>query len=649
MRLVDLYYRAFDAFRKHTKEESNSQKLRKHIANANHMRDFLTAVKYDCEIDIEWIENIEEGLIYVEKAIWEERQFIRAEGEVIPIEKVKRVSKTSVEHLSRHSNLITRAPKEKDADIIPEKLFIVEKLTDYLVYENRFLYMLLCYLKDFIQMRLDKIKDKTTSFQTEMTLDKEVDESQRHLQYQLIYSDYYKNDPLLLEQYKQIPLVDRAENIFALVVSFLNTPLMKEVSKAPMIKPPVVKTNVLRMNPNFRAALKLYDFITAYNKDGYTIKEVKKTFNPFTPETGDEVAETIQLTSTLAYVVGNDISEMLHEGIEEEERINREKQRKKEKEELKRLKKRMIEMNEDSSEYILKLERRNLELEKLGIELSVEKEKNEALTDQNDALKEEKKQLDKLVQKLKKAVETKDATITTLNQKYFDDMTEAERVHQDELKAIRAAHEKRVKELNEAHAEEINNLVSKHAAEVEALLSKHAEEKEALIDAHAMEKETLINEHNKEKTALIDKHTKEQADLIEAHTKKVTALNTHVQYLNTEIETLNIDIDTMRETHKNEKETYEQIVESLEDNVAQLHDEKKFANAQYTALMKQQGLLSEDEDFTSKHRFKQLEEEMTAYKKLFKEQWKKAKAQIRERVKEETFTNGQDSDHSNQS
>ena len=55
-------------------------------------------------------------------------------------EKVKNVSKDSVAHLARHSNLITRY--EEGEDIIPDRLYTVERLSDYAVYENRFLYML---------------------------------------------------------------------------------------------------------------------------------------------------------------------------------------------------------------------------------------------------------------------------------------------------------------------------------------------------------------------------------------------------------------------------------------------------------------------------------------------------------------------------
>ena len=44
---------------------------------------------------------MEKGLVHIEKAIKEERQFIRSNGEVLPIEKIKHVSKESIEHLAK--------------------------------------------------------------------------------------------------------------------------------------------------------------------------------------------------------------------------------------------------------------------------------------------------------------------------------------------------------------------------------------------------------------------------------------------------------------------------------------------------------------------------------------------------------------------
>ena len=170
---------------------NQAEKDRSIIMHAQSKDDILTAIKFDCEIDPEWVLNIEEGLKFVEKAIAEDRQFIRTEGNVVEIEKVKKTSKATVEHLARHSNLITRVPKDKD-NLIPDKLYIVEKLSDYTVYENRFLYMLLRYLKDFIQMRLDKIKDKVTTYESFLSINKDIKTNNAHIKYNLDYNATFK-------------------------------------------------------------------------------------------------------------------------------------------------------------------------------------------------------------------------------------------------------------------------------------------------------------------------------------------------------------------------------------------------------------------------------------------------------------------------
>ena len=108
MNHLDVYYRALLCYRQHTLANRECTNLRTSIANANSERDKITVKRAICTIDEDWVEAIEKGLIHVEKAIKEERQFIRSNGEVVPIEKVKNVSKESVEHLAKHSSLITR-------------------------------------------------------------------------------------------------------------------------------------------------------------------------------------------------------------------------------------------------------------------------------------------------------------------------------------------------------------------------------------------------------------------------------------------------------------------------------------------------------------------------------------------------------------
>ena len=132
MTRADILYRAFKAYRKDT-IASELKKERKDLLNSNVEQDVCNSTKYLVNIESDWIESIEKGLEFVEKAIAEERQFIRTNGETVPIEKVKKVSKESVKDLAKHSNYITHLPENENEDVVPDKIHIVEKLSDYAV------------------------------------------------------------------------------------------------------------------------------------------------------------------------------------------------------------------------------------------------------------------------------------------------------------------------------------------------------------------------------------------------------------------------------------------------------------------------------------------------------------------------------------
>ena len=194
MEQADALYRAFLEYRKITKGNVSCARTRDAIRNASPEKDRLEAVSTRCIIEEDWVNKIYEGLAYIEKAIAEERQFIRQQGEVVPIEKARRVSKGSVEHLARHSELMTHEPEE-EGKLIPDKIFVVERLSDYAVYENRFLYMLLCYLRDFIEIRYSKIIELGNTYRAEFDTDKEITVGKRTITYKATFREQSKEDP----------------------------------------------------------------------------------------------------------------------------------------------------------------------------------------------------------------------------------------------------------------------------------------------------------------------------------------------------------------------------------------------------------------------------------------------------------------------
>lgn len=209
----------------------------------------------DLSFDESYLDAIDKGLISIGKAIGEERRFIRSTGEVLPIEKIKRVSKESVIHLSRHSDLISRCEGD---EIVPDKLYSAERLNDYATYENRFLCTLLVMIKDFLDDKYNLIT-KSSVFGSRLNLDKKASVQCRRLSVKLEI-DYESEGQDCAE------MLSKIEELRQRVDFLLRTPLMVEAAKEDRIRS-LVKTNVLRMDKNFIDAVNLYEFLLLHESN----------------------------------------------------------------------------------------------------------------------------------------------------------------------------------------------------------------------------------------------------------------------------------------------------------------------------------------------------------------------------------------------
>ena len=354
MNRSDAYYRALLAYKKITSEQRDCRRDSLAVAEAAG-EGSLSVTRMICTVDEVWIDAIEKGLVHIEKAIKEDRQFIYSNGEVIPIEKVKHVSKDSVEHLARHAELITRAPEEED--IIPDKLYTVERLSDYAVYENRFLYMLLCYLRDFVTLRYQKILELTGRYDGSLVLSHEAAILGRTVTVKLELEDKRPDDPYLRAHNPAAAFLDRMDLILKTVVAFLATPLMESAGKAAMLKPPITKTHVLKMDNNFKGALALYDYIIAYEGDGYTVTEDKRIVPSFGDALREDLAEAELLLADMTYRYGLELTPRLKAALERDENEARLADLKTRADALDILRRRLERDGEPPEAYALELER----------------------------------------------------------------------------------------------------------------------------------------------------------------------------------------------------------------------------------------------------------------------------------------------------
>lgn len=453
MNHLDVYYRALREYRAITRDNRECKAQRRAISQANTENDKIVITRNVCVVDEDWIIAIENGLLYVEKAIQEERQFIYSNGEVVPIEKVKHVSKDSVQHLAKHSNLITK--EQTGEDIIPDQIYSVERLNDYAVYENRFLYMLLGYLRDFITIRYDKILELSNKYDGVLSVNKEILLPKQKITYSVDLHDERKDDKYLREHNPSKDVIDRIDLILKTVMAFLSTPLMEIAGKAAKLKPPITKTNVLKMDNNFKKAVELYDFITAYDKPGYTTERTVHELSPFQEDIAEEFSETGALMTFLMYEHGLGLEKTLEAEYAAEEERRKAERYQKAQEQLALLKKRLANMEIAPEEYILALEKQLKQAQNDNRQI-------EPLRNRVAELEHTEKSLSEQVKML--SDETLDLR---------DQMAVAQAAHLQQLEALKQECNERIHENLLKHEQEMR--------ELEKTYNKHLEEKNAAM------------------------------------------------------------------------------------------------------------------------------------------------------------------------
>lgn len=580
MNELDVYYRALLNYRAETVKDRECTRFRRSISQADADKDQIEIIRNVCTVDEDWIIEIEKGLVFIEKAIKEERQFIYSQGEVEPIEKVKHVSKDSVMHLAKHSNLITK--EQTGEDIIPDQLYNVERLNDYAVYENRFLYMLLCYLRDFVSIRYEEILELTNKYDGKLSMNKKISLPKRNLIYSVELHDIKKDDKYLRENNSAKDVIDRIDLILKTVLSFLATPLMEFAGKAAKLKPPITKTNILKMDNNFKGAVALYDYIIAYDKPGYKVEQINTELAPFSDILADEIAEAGSLLTFITYEYGLGLNAQLKENYELEERNRRDAMIRERNQQIEMLKRRLAKNEVTPEEYILELEK---QLKLL----------------QND---------NKQIIPLRRRVEELEQIEIELRARVLDLENECESL-KNMMEEMKIRHEQEIRLLKEEYEYRINEMIAAHQEEINQLKTMHAEEIARINEEHKNEIDVLNAQHEAAVGALV-----------EAHQHEIESLEDRMRGIEAEYEKKIVDISKELSDSKF-------ALNSLSEEYGLLKEEKYVCEARIKALRIELGQLTDDDEFTDKEGFDNLECEFKAFQKFYKNCWKHTKQKIR--------------------
>lgn len=265
------YFRAYMNMQDILKNDFTYNYITEGLKDGDKGEDRLDGKTNEKVIDMEWVVAIEETLPYIQKAIDEQRRFIKQVDNVVRIELAKKIGPDSVKHLSQHTNFIAKVEGDM---VTPNKILTIEREESFAIYENRVLMTLIRKALHFVDDKYSKMKDVPNDSYNKISMVRHIDFNEKKVDFNLNYineSHETLADDLDVLDVSQLSDFDRIRRIRTTLNEFLNTQLMREIAKEPEVRPPLTQTNLLKKNPNFKRAVELWNFLDSYKRKGFEV------------------------------------------------------------------------------------------------------------------------------------------------------------------------------------------------------------------------------------------------------------------------------------------------------------------------------------------------------------------------------------------
>lgn len=228
-------------------------------------------------MDMEWIIKIEEALPYMDKAIRMNRSFIEQKDEIVPVEKVKRVNTQSIRHLAQHTNLIAKV--EANGDVLPDRILNIYYESSFAIYENRFLYSLLIRLLDFVEKKYQALVNLDEKVEVVYCIDKTVKRKQKisKMNLQFEYNTHATTKFDANDDSSKLSSFARVIRIRSIIQDFYTTTLIRDLASSNVepVRSPIINTNLMAKNVNFRNCKELWEYIEMYRGPGFFYEDHK--------------------------------------------------------------------------------------------------------------------------------------------------------------------------------------------------------------------------------------------------------------------------------------------------------------------------------------------------------------------------------------
>ena len=532
------YYRSYKYMQDMLKSDFTHNYIEEALKDGDEGKDSIFGKTNEKVIDMDWVIAIEETLPYIQKAIDEQRRFIKQAENVVRIKKAK-------------------------------KILTVEREEGFAIYENRVLLTLIHKALMFVDDKYSKMKDVPNDSYNNITMNRHLELNQQKLDFSVNYvNEDHESlaEDLDVEDIESLSDFDRIRRIRQGLNECLATPLMKEIAKEPQVKPPLTQTNLLKENPNFKKAVDLWSFLDTYKKQGFEL--VGEEYNgKMTDENKEDVYLAMEFQHFMMSITTNPaLRKMLQEKYEEENALA--------KEEIEKLTAEITELKQKIAEQKQKIE------EQANI-IKTQEGKIAALENERESHAKQVEQMNADFAEKTRIAEENFANRLSAKQKEFDD---AQTAHNEYVTKLNTDNANKIAELNTNHSNEVAQLKSDYENRIDTINKENATATANLKSDY----EGQITSMKADYTSQIKNYEKQIADINAENAKNVKELNdNHAKEIKTitkesekrmadfEKETTKKMNDTIADVKKKAKDEVRQAEKTAKEKIAEAKGENK--------------------------------------------------------------------------
>ncbi len=222
-------------------------------------------------VDTTWIDAIEDSLQGFQKIINSPRNVIQEDEVIVNVANARKAGSDVVRHLATHASLVENYDVHT-SEVRPSRLMQKYREDSMGIYENRLVFTTLEEAYNFVKIRHDALFEAMSDeFGAKLRVASNMESAIENVHWEM-FMHIKDSDSALEIDDKNRDVFDRISRLYRILHSHMNSPFAQYLVNKPRVNGAIVRTNVIKKDPNYRAVVKLWEFLSKYDDIGYTIK-----------------------------------------------------------------------------------------------------------------------------------------------------------------------------------------------------------------------------------------------------------------------------------------------------------------------------------------------------------------------------------------